>query len=59
MSDLSEMNEDQLWEQAGTQVKSERAEALFELGTRFAAVTNWNRAEDLFLESQTLAFAVG
>ena len=59
MSDLSEMNEDQLWELAGTQLKSERAEALFELGTRFAAVSNWNRAEGLFLEAQTLAFAVG
>ena len=59
MSDLSEFTEDQLWELAGNVEKNERAEALFELGTRFAAASNWSRAEDLFMEAQSLAFEAG
>lgn len=59
MTDFSTLTIDGLWEEAASANKNYRAEILFELGCRFAAKTNYSRAEALFTESRDLASTVG
>ena len=59
MSESSTKSIDQLWEEAAAANKNQRAEILFELGCRYAAKTNYARAEDFFTQSRDLAQQVG
>lgn len=59
MSEYSTMSMDQLWEEVGTAPQVSRAEIFYELGCRYAAKTNYARAEDLFTQSRDLAQKVG